>query len=320
MIDAGMTTPTTPGKAPRPVWNVRGNVAPWRAMLYDLGGRKWGGGVSFFSDPTEAIARALETTAPESYADRRAGFQDRAEARAERREEWADKARERADHSFGHSRALLDPIPMGQPILVGHHSERRHRRTLERADNAMRRGCEAVKLAEHHEHRAEAAAANAAPDTGRPLAFIGRRIEDATKAIADIERRIARTQQKRDDGADAYGQDPATSDAYRARLALVLADERGKLEYWQGIRAAKMSAEGLTAHSSATIAKGDYVKIRGRWEPVERANRTTVSVPFWIGDGRKASWTLKYPYAEIQGHVTAADAATAANAAGVPLR
>jgi hypothetical protein len=41
-------------------------------------------------------------------------------------------------------------IPMGQPILVGHHSERHHRRDLERIDSNMRKGIERSNMAENH--------------------------------------------------------------------------------------------------------------------------------------------------------------------------
>jgi hypothetical protein len=50
---------------------------------------------------------------------------------------------------------MTEHIPLGQPILVGHHSERGHRRVLERADNAMRAGCESESMANHHEAKAE---------------------------------------------------------------------------------------------------------------------------------------------------------------------
>ncbi|WP_132290495.1 DUF3560 domain-containing protein [Kribbella sp. VKM Ac-2568] len=36
-------------------------------------------------------------------------------------------------------RQISDHIPLGQPILVGHHSERRHRRDIERMDRLMQR-------------------------------------------------------------------------------------------------------------------------------------------------------------------------------------
>lgn len=58
IVTAGMTTPTKPGKTPRPVWTVTGNLAEWRQMLLGLDGRWYRGAVSFFDDPTTAIERA----------------------------------------------------------------------------------------------------------------------------------------------------------------------------------------------------------------------------------------------------------------------
>lgn len=47
-------------------------------------------------------------------------------------------------------------IPLGQPILVGHHSERRHRRHLERIDRLIRQGFDAQKKIESLKDRIEA--------------------------------------------------------------------------------------------------------------------------------------------------------------------
>ena len=52
---------------------------------------------------------------------------ERLERKVEKREEWADKARVRSEASFAAASAISDRIPLGQPILVGHHSERRAR-------------------------------------------------------------------------------------------------------------------------------------------------------------------------------------------------
>ncbi|MBX3216931.1 MAG: DUF3560 domain-containing protein [Labilithrix sp.] len=61
---------------------------------------------------------------------------DRLKARAARLTRAADAASERA-------RAISSQIPLGQPVLVGHHSQRRHERDLERIRNRFAR---AVKL------------------------------------------------------------------------------------------------------------------------------------------------------------------------------
>ena len=51
--------------------------------------------------------------------------------RAERRRDWAQKAEERSSRYFEKSEAAVSGIVPGQPILVGHHSEKRHRAAIE---------------------------------------------------------------------------------------------------------------------------------------------------------------------------------------------
>lgn len=68
----------------------------------------------------------------------------------------AKAARLRASADAGHAsvRAKLDAMA-GTPILVGHHSERRHRRDLARVDATIRRSVEAVAKAAALEARAD---------------------------------------------------------------------------------------------------------------------------------------------------------------------
>lgn len=68
----------------------------------------------------------------------------------------AHRAGEAGQRAWEASHAISDRIPMGQPILVGHHSERRHRRDLARIDGHMRRSVEASKEAARHDDRAKA--------------------------------------------------------------------------------------------------------------------------------------------------------------------
>lgn len=87
-------------------------------------------------------------------------FESRRQARADRLLARAEKAQAASDAAYDRSRSILDPIPMGQPVLVGHHSEKRHRRALEKADNAMRKSCENSKKAEYYRRRSSACAEN----------------------------------------------------------------------------------------------------------------------------------------------------------------
>jgi len=106
---------------------------------------------------------------------------ERKEARIARRLEWAAGRDQKAEQGFDRARRIADGIPLGQPILVGHHSERRHRRDLERIDSGMRQVVESAKMAEQHRSTA---------------AEIGRQLDrsvfsDDADALEALEARIA---------------------------------------------------------------------------------------------------------------------------------
>jgi hypothetical protein len=73
---------------------------------------------------------------------------ERAEARAERAEARAGAAQDTYQRQPAHQ------IPLGQPILVGHHSEGRHRRDLARADRALGNAVHADRAAKDAAERA----------------------------------------------------------------------------------------------------------------------------------------------------------------------
>ncbi|MXW16459.1 MAG: DUF3560 domain-containing protein [Gemmatimonadetes bacterium] len=81
-------------------------------------------------------------------------YRERRERRAARREEWADKRDAKSEESFAGADRIAEGIPPGQPILVGHHSEKGHRRDLDRIDRGMRKGFEHRNMAKHHRQRA----------------------------------------------------------------------------------------------------------------------------------------------------------------------
>lgn len=64
---------------------------------------------------------------------------ERAEERAERFEGYQEKRASEAERAHEVVSQICEHIPLGQPILVGHHSERRARKDAERIENGMRR-------------------------------------------------------------------------------------------------------------------------------------------------------------------------------------
>lgn len=79
---------------------------------------------------------------------------ERLERRAELRREWAEKRRAKAQAAFARADEIGSYIPMGQPILVGHHSERHARADAARITGAMQAGCESQGMAEYHTGKA----------------------------------------------------------------------------------------------------------------------------------------------------------------------
>lgn len=109
--------------------------------------------------------------------DRINAYQAKREARVERLEERADIARQNSQSTYDRSRALTEHIPLGQPILVGHHSERRHRNTLDKSWNLMGKSVALSKKAEELERRASSAASNSAISSDDPEALEKLRIK-----------------------------------------------------------------------------------------------------------------------------------------------
>ena len=109
----------------------------------------------------------------------KSNYEDRKQRRIERYEELAEKNREKSDRLYEESRKAIEHIPLGQPILVGHHSEARHRRDLDRSWNKMGQAVEAQKKADYYEAKAASAEANTAISADDPEAI--------TKLKAKIE-------------------------------------------------------------------------------------------------------------------------------------
>jgi len=132
-----LTTPTKPGKKPRPVWIVTGNVFGLGELFREAKGRKFRGEWSFFNDPCDEILAHLETNGRQSFAEQVETSIERKLEKAARYQSYAANAEVRAERSAEKASTIGGMIPMGQPILVGHHSERRHRKDIQRIEHSM---------------------------------------------------------------------------------------------------------------------------------------------------------------------------------------
>lgn len=81
--------------------------------------------------------------------------QEWAKQRAERRREWAASAEQKSYKYYEKSNKDRDFLSFGEPIKVGHHSERRHRKMIDDAWNNTGKMVECMDKAAEHERIAE---------------------------------------------------------------------------------------------------------------------------------------------------------------------
>lgn len=85
----------------------------------------------------------------------RSDYEERRKRRIERYKELSLKAQERSSqYSNSNANRILQIAP-GQPILVGHHSEKRHRRLIKKAQDDIRKSIEEDNKSNFYKERAE---------------------------------------------------------------------------------------------------------------------------------------------------------------------
>jgi hypothetical protein len=255
---------------------------------------------------------AIDET-PRAFAEAEADRAERAEERADRLASRADRAGTAAAAAYQAARDEAALIPPGQPILVGHHSERGHRAALKRIDQRMARSIEEDRKATHYERAAEVASRYT--ERREALGTTLRRIE---KLEAD-ERRIQRDMEP----CPTSGRGPTKPDAEGRKITCPrccsevtitdlhvpehgrnvamewagqrLAEIHDEVAYWRQV-VAEQEATGAKVWSRADFAKGDRVLDDfGRWHEVLRVNAKSLTVP------TPYSWTETIPYDKVRG-------------------
>ncbi|KKL22828.1 hypothetical protein LCGC14_2431470, partial [marine sediment metagenome] len=118
-------------------------------------GYRWAPKQELFVAPRwtpEAEDLALELAS--EIGDEGTSLADRAEERAERFDGYSEKRGNEAEQARESVASIADNIPLGQPILVGHHSEKRARRDAQKIENGMRKAVNLWKTSKYWTARA----------------------------------------------------------------------------------------------------------------------------------------------------------------------
>lgn len=251
-------------------------------------------------DAGHSVEVTIDNDAVRSFAEAEAERAERAEARAERFAGYADNAAARSDARSRAGHGMLDAIPMGQPILVGHHSERRDRAYRSRAFDNLETSFREADKAEYWTGRAEAAVSYR--ERRENISTTLRRI----KQLEADERFWLNTLKTGRNSSGWTTDTPGQVEEINRRLAAV----REKLEHWRAHIAAAEQA-GVKIWSKADFQKGDFARIGGTWHEVLRVNAKTLTVPYLRHpaaitrrDDPNFIWTWTRPYDEVTGKMT----------------
>lgn len=235
---------------------------------------------------------------------------DRVEARADRLNASADKAAANSAAGRRAAEEIADQRPMGQPILRGHHSEARARRDQARVHAGFRKFVDEGKKAGRLVEKAEAA------EQYEARRYNPRRIMRRLETF-QAERR---SYQRALEGRGACPLSPSS-----AQAEIEVLDE--KIAFWEKQLKAAEEA-GFKIWSKTDFTKGDFVRYRGQWWEVLRANKKSLTIPHIFNEGavvsrqaveesgaRWADWTSLAPYDEVAGRLSAQEMKTKLEAA-----
>lgn len=228
-------------------------------------------------------------SAGEVEADKIARQEDRVSALSAK----AERKSVAAEAAWGAEARAVEALPPGgEPIKIGQHSERRHRRAIERAHDATLRAIDATNEASAVADRAEAAAHTT--EFRYSPTVIRRRIERLEADLRRFER--ARDGHTRTVFRDSRGikhtemHDAATG-AYRERVLGEIDRLQDQITYWQA-ELGKAAAAGAQLWSADTVHVGDRVRYwSSEWDTVSRVNPKTVGLTVRRG---------RLPYDKIQ--------------------
>lgn len=245
---------------------------------------------------------------------------DRADRLADRQAALEDKAARLGDRSAARltgARQTYDLIPMGQPILVGHHSEGRHRRDLARAEANMRKGIEVGEQSEEAARKAKASEQHqqyreTGPVTERriqkleaeergilrdmePCAISGKEVKPEGQGKT-IECRLCWNEITLGVTVPDHGRRISQATGEQR-----LAEVRDALAYWRR-HLQELIDNGYRKWGPDDFSKGDYV-LAGAfgWAEVLRVNKKSLTIPSGY------SWTHTVPYDEVRGKRTAVE-------------
>ncbi|WP_017972421.1 DUF3560 domain-containing protein [Actinopolyspora halophila] len=245
-----------------------------------------------------------------TVAEQEAHQAERAQARADRLDERAQAQAERAAGTREKAEQVFRTIPAGQPILIGHHSEKTDRNRRARAEKQLGRSIKQREKAEELSRRAETAshhegARNSPVTVANRIERMDaeqRRYQRALDGRDELESYLDERGTRRHRWTVRYPDEDRT-----ALLQREIAELDKQLTYWREVYAQLQQQGRASTLGPDQVATGDWVSLRGDWMRVRRVNRKSVSVPnpiFSAPQPGQREHTDTVPWHKLAGHRT----------------
>ncbi len=115
-------------------------------------------------------------------------YEEKKQRRIERLKALAKKRQEESNSVYERSVKSLSGLGMGQPILIGHHSETRHRNLLKNANRMTAKSIELFNESENLAARAFAAECNTAISSDDPQAIV--KLEERIAKLSTLQEKM----------------------------------------------------------------------------------------------------------------------------------
>lgn len=260
------------------------------------------------------VTVVIDEDATRSFADAEAERYQRADDRVARFEGYAEGAAGRSHAAWARSNEIAGRFEFGQPILVGHHSERRARADQRRMHDAMSRSVAEDNKAGHWAERAEAAGEyrdrrESVPTTLRRIEGLQAAERSWTRALNGQPDSLTLRNRETDDYMPAEGK-------YLERVKRELDRIGEELAYWRA-HVKRMEAEqGVKVWGPDDFTVGDFAQLEYGYYEVLRVNKKSLTIPALISDGpvvtkanSRLSWTDTRPYSKVKGRKSAEEIA-----------
>ncbi len=210
-------------------------------------------------------------------------YEQRKQERIDRYRERAAKANARSDGRFASAHDAIEGIPPGQPILIGHHSEKRHRAALAKHDKAMGAAFDEKGKAEYWNRKADAAESSHAISSADPeaVAKLREKLADLQADRETIKAFNARVRKLKADKDDRQGIHDALSGDFPGKTRELL--QLLALTPYSVVRNDRVT--GLPGYALSNLG-ANIKRVEKRIREVEEQHATTARDDYTAGDIR----------------------------------